>query len=138
MLGWTERPADLIAWRIFIEPNYLSKLRIVTKAGRTVGYLRTRPDDGVTMDEVVARSAPDFQAAVALIESTARGGIATVDWITADKDARRFQRLGYIVDGPIPDATMALYLRHGLRTAELPRMFGGTSGRFVQYRTDDF
>lgn len=138
MLGWTERPGDLIAWKVFAEPSYLSKYRMVTKGGTTVGYLRTRPDDGVTMDEVVARSAQDFRAAVAVIESTARGGIATVDWITADEDVSRFRRLGYIIDGPIPDATMALSLTEDLRTAELPRLFGGTSGRFVQYRTDDF
>jgi hypothetical protein len=64
--------------------------------------------------------------------------MATVNWITADEDVARFRRAGYSVDGPIPDATMALSLAKEIRTTELPQLFGGTSGRFVQYPTDDF
>ncbi len=138
MLGWTERAPDLLAWKVFAEPDYLSKYRVLTRGGATVGYLRTRPEEGVTLEEVVAPTASDFRAAVALAESTRSTGIATIDWITADEDANRFRRLGYVVDGPIPDATMALSLTKDVRTEELPTLFGGTSGRFVQYRTDDF
>jgi GNAT superfamily N-acetyltransferase len=138
MLGWTERPSGLLTWKLFAEPGYLAKYRVLTRAGKTAAYLRTRPEDGVTLEEVVAPNESDFRAAVALIEPTAPGGIATVDWVTAEEDATRFRRLGYVVDGPIPDATMALALSRDFRTSDLPRLFGGTSGRFVQYRTDDF
>ena len=138
MLGWTERDPEQLAWALVRDPNYLSKYRIVTRDGQRVGYLRTRPDDAVTMEEVIARGVRDFRAAVVLMESRLRRGIATVNWITADADTANFRRLGYTVDGPVPDATMALSLTNELRTASLPRLFGGTSGRFVQYSTDDF
>jgi GNAT superfamily N-acetyltransferase len=138
MLGWTERPAELLRWVLRENRDYLSKFQILLRDGKAVGYLRTRPDDGVTMEEVVAPDARDFRAAVALMESRLRRGMATVNWITADEDVARFRRAGYSVDGPIPDATMALSLAKEIRTTELPQLFGGTSGRFVQYPTDDF
>lgn len=90
------------------------------------------------MEEVVAPPFRDFRAAVAHIEPRARNAISAVNWITATADVRRFQKLGYSVDGPIPDATMALPLTKEIRPRELPGLFGGTSGRFVQYPTDDF
>jgi len=138
MLGWTERDPEQLEWALVRDPNYLSKYRIVTREGQRVGYLRTRPDDAVTMEEVIARGVPDFRAAVGLMESRLRRGIATVNWITADGDVANFRHLGYTVDGPVPDATMALSLTNELRTDSLPRLFGGRSGRFVQYSTDDF
>ncbi len=138
MLGWTERDPEQLAWALVRDPEYLSKYRVLTRDGLRVGYLRTRPDDAVTMEEVIAPGLRDFRAAAVLMESRLPRGIATVNWITADEDASHFRRLGYTVDGPIPDATMALSLRKELRTADLPRLFGGTSGRFVQYPTDDF
>src|SRR2546428_567859 len=138
MLGWTERDPGQLAWALVRDPDYLSKYRIVTPEGQRVGYLRTRPDDAVTMEEVIARGVPDFRAAVGLMESRLRRGIATGDWITADGDAVNFRHLGYTVDGPVPDATMGLSLTNELRTDSLPRLFGGRSGRFVQYSTDDF
>jgi hypothetical protein len=138
MLGWTERPAELLTWVLRENRDYLSKYRILLGRGKAVGYLRTRPEDGVTMEEVVAPEPRDFQAAVALMESRLRHGMATVNWITADEDVARFRKIGYAVDGPIPDTTMALSLDEKIRTTDLPRLFGGPSGRFVQYPTDDF
>lgn len=138
MLGWTERPEQSLAWALAKTHEYLDKYRIVLRDGDAVGYLRTRPGDGVTMEEVVAPNGRDFAAAVAIMEAKAKTGIATVNWITARADAHRFRRLGYSVDGPFPDTTMALSLVDEIRTAELPHLFGGTSGTFVQYPTDDF
>jgi len=138
MLGWTERDPEQLAWAIIQDPDCLSKYLVVTRDGSRVGYLRTRLADSVTMEEVIAPDVRDFRAAAVLMEARMRRGIATVNWITANRDASRFRGLGYTVDGPIPDATMALSLTKELRTADLPRLFGGTSGRFVQYPTDHF
>jgi GNAT superfamily N-acetyltransferase len=138
MLGWTERSPDLLLWFLRANRAYLSKYRMLLREGQPVGYLRTRPDDGVTMEEVVVPGERDFRAAVALMEARVRRGMATVNWITAADDVARFRELGYTVDGPIPDTTMALPLSKEVRSTELSGLFGGTSGRFVQYSTDDF
>ena len=138
MLGWTERPAKFLEWSLRRRHDYLERFRVLVRGREVVGYLRTRPHEGVTMEEVVAQNFRDFRGAVTLMESRSRRDLATVNWITAEEDAARFRSLGYSVDGPIPDTTMALSLTDELRTAELPRLFGGTSGRFVQYPTDDF
>jgi GNAT superfamily N-acetyltransferase len=138
MLGWTERPPEFLGWALRRNPDYLAKFRVILHDDDAVGYVRTRPQDGVTMEEVVAPAWRDFRAAVTLMESRHRRKLATVNWITAEEDARRFRRLGYSVDGPIPDATMALSLTRDARTDALPRLFGGSSGRFVQYPTEDF
>ena len=138
LLGWTERDLRQLEWNFARNRRTLSKYRLLQHEGETVGYLRTRPDDQVTMEEVVVPSARHFNAAVALMERGAANRIATVNWITAAKDAARFRSRGYMVDGPIPDTTMALGLASGLRTSDLPRLFGSDSGRFVQYPSDDF
>ena len=138
MLGWTERPERALEWAVIRNREYLDKYRIVMRDTNAVGYLRTRPHDGITMEEVVAPDVQDFRAAVALMEAKAEAGIATVNWITARSDAARFRRLGYTIDGPFPDTTMAVSLVKDIRTTDLPRRFGGTSGKFVQYPTDDF
>ncbi len=138
MLGWTERPAKFLVWSLRRRPDYLERFRVLVRGGEVVAYLRTRPQEGVTMEEVVAPKFRDFRGAVTLMESRPRRDLVTVNWITAEEDAARFRRLGYSVDGPIPDTTMALSLTDELRTADLPRLFGGTTGRFVQYPTDDF
>jgi predicted acetyltransferase len=138
MLGWTERPPELLRWVLRENRDYLSKYRILLHRGKAVGYLRTRPDDGVTMEEVIAPEPRDFQAAVTLMESRLRRGMVSVNWITAGEDVARFRKAGYTVDGPIPDNTMALSMTKEIRTTDLPRLFGGSSGRFVQYPTDDF
>ncbi len=138
MLGWTERPEGALGWAVVRTRDYLEKYRVVIRDGEPVGYLRTRPNDGITMEEVVAPNVLDFRAAVALMEAKTQAGIATVNWITARSDAARFRSLGYTVDGPFPDTTMAVSLVKEIRTRDLPRRFGGTSGKFVQYPTDDF
>ena len=138
MLGWTERPERALEWGVIRTRDYLEKYRIVLRDGQAVGYLRTRPHDGITMEEVVAPNAQDFRAAVALMEAKAEAGIATVNWITARSDVTRFRSLGYTVDGPFPDTTMAVSLVKEIRTTDLARRFGGTTGKFVQYPTDDF
>src|SRR3989442_1401118 len=110
LLGWTERPERALEWGVIRTRDYLEKYRIVLRDGQAVGYLRTRPHDGITMEEVVAPNPQDFRAAVALMEAKAETGIATVNWITARSDVTRFRSLGYTVDGPFPDPTMAVSL----------------------------
>src|SRR5205809_7186317 len=53
----------------------------------------------------------DFREAVALAEAGAPHGPASVNWVTARKVQERLRRLGYELDVPIPDATIALLLR---------------------------
>jgi hypothetical protein len=57
---------------------------------------------------------------------------------TGGMDIVRFQNAGYSVDGPIPDTTPEIFLAGNARTVELPALFGGTSGHFVQDPADDF
>src|SRR2546428_14181812 len=94
MLGWTERPEQALEWAVIRTRDYLEKYRIVLRDGKAVGYLRTRPHDGITMEEVVAPNAQDFRAAVALIEAKAEAGIATVDWLNAGAGCARIRKLG--------------------------------------------
>ncbi len=137
LLGWTERsPEELpAAFRTF--PRFRGRYRVACRGTRVVGYLRSMPDSGALMEEVVAPNDKDFRAIVASLEATVHGGIATSNWITCSRDRRRFERLGYRIDR-ISDTTMALPLRRDLRAKGLPALFGGTTGRFVQYPTDDF
>lgn len=137
LLGWTERsPAELpAAYRSF--PWLRARYRVAVRARGVVGYLRTRPWDAAHMEEVIAPSEIDFRAMVRAMEPTARGRVATANWLTCRRDAARFARLGYRIDA-ISDTTMAVALTRGVRTGDLPRLFGGTTGRFVQYPTDDF
>src|SRR2546430_2733629 len=128
MLGWTERPERALEWGVIRTRDYLEKYRIVLRDGQAVGYLRTRPHDGITMEEVVAPNPQDFRAAIALMEAKAEAGIATVNWITARSDVTRFRSLGYTVDGPFPDTTMAVSLVKEIRTTDLARRFRGTTG----------
>lgn len=137
LLGWTERsPKELpVAFTTF--PWFRPRYRVAVRGRHVVGYLRSRPDSGALLEEVVARSEPDFRDIVASMECRARRGVATANWITCRRDAARFRRLGYRLD-LIPDTTMATSLVHGVLTRDLPALFGGPSGRFVQYPTDDF
>jgi hypothetical protein len=138
MLGWTERPADFMEWKIRETPAYLAKYRVIERHDSIVGYVRTSPRRPASMDEVVAPAAGDFRAAVGLCEASRAHGFASVSWITAEEDARKFRRLGYTIDGPIGDVTMAVSLSHDIANPSLPGLFGGRSGRFVHYPTDDF
>src|SRR2546428_5210405 len=102
MLGWTERPERALEWGVIRTLDYLEKYRIVLRDGQAVGYLRTRPHDGITMEEVVRPTAQDFRAAVALMEANAEAGIATVNCVTARPDGPRVRGLRYTVHGPFP------------------------------------
>lgn len=137
LLGWTERsPLELpAAYRTF--PWIRGRYRVAVRGRRVVGYLRSRPGDAAHMEEVIAPAEADFRGIVGAMEPTARGRLATANWLTCRRDVARFARLGYRIDA-ISDTTMAVALTPGVRTRELPRRFGGTSGRFVQYPTDDF
>lgn len=137
-LGWTIRVPEVIPAKAAWYPGYLDYFRMVVRDGHAVGYLVTRPDDDVLMEEVIVPRMNDFRAAVTVMERKARGRFATTTWITCRKDRERFRRIGYTVDGPTASATMALSLDKGLRTRDLPRLFGGTNGRFSHYFTEDF
>lgn len=136
LLGWTERsPLELpAAFRTF--PRFRGRYRVAFRGRRIVGYARSRPDAGVLMEEVLAPRWSDFRETVGALEATARGRVATSNWITCRQDAARFRRLGYRIDR-MPDTTMAMSIG-GVPTRDLPRLFGGTVGRFVQYPSDDF
>lgn len=137
MLGWTERsPVELpAAYTTF--PWFRGRYRVAVRGRRIVGYLRSRPDSGALMEEVIAPREPDFRGIVAAMESKARREVATANWITCRRDAARFRRLGYRMD-LISDTTMAVPLTRAVKARDLPALFGGTTGRFVQYPTDDF
>lgn len=137
LLGWTERSPVEVLTAFTTFRWFPGRYRVVLRGRQIVGYLRSRPGDGALMEEVVAPREPDFQAIVAAMEAKAPSGIATANWITCRRDRVRFLRLGYRLD-LISDTTMALPLTREVRTRDLPRLFGGTDGRFVQYPTDDF
>ncbi len=137
LLGWTERSGVELpaAFRTFAWVR--GRYQVAVRRRRMVGYLRSRPDSAALMEEVVAPTDADFRAVVAAMEGKARGRVATSGWITCRRDRTRFDRLGYRMDR-ISDTTMAVALTRGVRTRDLPALFGGTSGRFIQYPTDDF
>jgi len=90
------------------------------------------------MEELILPKIEDYREAVALAEARAPHGLANVNWVTARKDQERLQRLGYELDGPIPDATMVLSLRGDVTPRSLLEEFGVPSGTFAQYPTEDF
>lgn len=137
LLGWTERHPDEVAVHTAIVAHERACYRVATRGRRAVGYFRTHADGGCLMEEVVAPKEADFRDLVAAIEADSRRRVATAEWITCGRDAARFRRLGYRLD-PTGDTTMAAALGHGLRSRDLPRLFGGTTGRFLQYPSDDF
>ena len=137
LLGWTERRPTEVAVHTAVFAQERECYRVAARDGRLVGYFRTHADGGCLMEEVVAARDADFREMVAAIEAGSRRPLATGEWITCRRDAARFRRLGYRLD-PTGDTTMALSLVKGLPSRDLPRLFGGTSGRFVQYPSDDF
>jgi GNAT superfamily N-acetyltransferase len=137
LLGWTERSRAELPAAFSTFSWARARYRVAVRDGTIVGYLRTRPESGALMEEVVAPADRDFRSIVAAMERKTPGGVATANWITCRRDATRFRRLGYRLER-ISDTTMAVPLTRDVRTADLPRLFGGTSGRFVQYPTDDF
>ncbi|MCI4371616.1 MAG: GNAT family N-acetyltransferase, partial [Thermoplasmata archaeon] len=136
--GWTVRGVEDLRSRVTWSPRFLEKFRMVVRGATPVGYFRTRPADDVLMEEVMAPNDRDFAAVVAVQEARARTRIATVNWIAATKDQDRFRSLGYEIDGPIPDVTMARSLDDRLDSKDLPTAFGVTGGTFAHYPTEDF
>jgi GNAT superfamily N-acetyltransferase len=137
LVGWTERSSEELPAAFSSFSWFRGRYRVAIRDGRIVGYLRTRPESGALVEEVIAPEERDFRTIVARMESKGRTRVATANWITCRRDAARFRRLGYRLDR-ISDTTMAVGLTHDVRTTDLPKLFGGTSGRFVQYPTDDF
>src|SRR5207247_9761549 len=105
---------------------------------RSSDLFRTHLQEEVHMEELILPKVGDFHEAVALAEARAPHGLASVNWVTARKDQERLRRLGYELDGPIPDATMALSLRGDVAPRSLFEEFGVPSGTFAQYPTEDF
>lgn len=138
LCGWTDRYEGLAPALSAAFPDFLGRFRVVLKDGQIVGYLRTRPEHDVLMEEVIVPQIADFCAAVAFMESHAKGTRASVNWITCRKDQERFRTLGYVLEGPIADATMAVPLEGRVRATDLPHLFGVTTRRFAHYPTDDF
>ncbi len=138
LCGWTLRHPDTLAATFSWYSPYLGRYRIVMRDGKAVGYLRTVRDRDILFEEVIVPRMGDFRDAVAAMESQVRGKVATTTWITCEKDRKRFRDLGYDLGGPIGDTTMAVPLDRSVRAAEVPRLFGATTGPFAHYPSDDF
>lgn len=137
LLGWTERSPRELPCHVALFARERNAYRVAARGSRVVGYFRTFAGHGCLMEEVVAPRDSDFQDLVAAVEAGARDRVATVEWITCRRDASRFRALGYRLDR-VGDTTMAARLTGTPRARDLPRMFGGTSGRFIQLPSDDF
>jgi len=138
LCGWTERHPDVLPAIAAWYPGFLGRYRIAVRDRDPVGYFRTDPERDLLFEEMIGPRAIDFRDAIAWMESRARGKVATTTWITCAKDRDRFRNLGYDLDGPIGDTTMAVPLDRSLRARGLPVLFGATSGRFAHYPSDDF
>jgi len=136
--GWTRRYPQVLPTMVSLFPKHLRFFRMIVRGGEVVGYLRTRPHVGIDMEELIAPDYRDFRGAVGCVERALRGKVATATWITSGKDKRRFSRLGYDLEGPIGDTTMAVPLDKRVKAREIPALFGVTTDRFAHYPTDDF
>lgn len=136
LLGWTERSPQELPSHVATFARERACYRVAVRGSSIIGYLRTH-EDGCLMEEVVAPDESNFRDVVAAVEATSRRRISTVEWITCRRDGSRFRALGYRLD-PTGDTTMAMGLTGTVRSRELPQLFGGTTGRFVQYPSDDF
>jgi len=138
LCGWTERHPRVLPAIAAWYPRFLERYRIAERDGTPVGYFRTDPNRDRMFEEMIAPRATDFRDVVAWAETRARGKVAATTWITCAKDRTRLLHLGYDLDGPIGDTTMAVPLERSLRPRGLPALFGATSGRFAHYPSDDF
>jgi len=136
--GWTRRLPQVVPTSVALFPKHLGYYRMIVRDREPVGYLRTRPNVGIDVEELIAPRYRDFKDAVALIERSVRGKVAMVTWITSGKDKRRFRRLGYDLEGPIGDTTMAVPLGRRVKPREIQALFGVTRDSFAHYPTDDF
>ncbi len=137
LLGWTERSPEELPSHVATFARERRCYRVALRGSRIVESFRTHAGEGCLMEEVIAPREEDFRALLAAIESGARDRVATAEWITCRRDASRFLRQGYRLDRT-GDTTMAVALDGGVRSRELPALFGGPRGRFVQYPSDDF
>jgi len=136
--GWTRRLPQVLPTTVTLFPKHLGYYRIIVRDREAVGYLRTRPSAGVNIEELIAPDFRDFRDAVGLMERAVRGKVAMATWITSGKDKRRFRRLGYDLEGPIGDTTMAVPLGRSVKAHDIPSLFGVTADRFAHYPSDDF
>jgi len=120
------------------EHDYLDRFRMVVREGKVVGYLRIRPLWNVNFEEVIAPDMTDYRDAISLREHEVKGKVSRTTWVTAKKDQDRLKAIGYDLDGPIGDTTMAVSLKGPLRTRSLPALFGADTGLFAHYPSDDF
>ena len=136
--GWTRRLPQVLPTTAALFPKHLGFYRLIFRDRKAVGYLRTRPKVGVNIEELIAPDFRDFKDAVALMECAVRGKVAMVTWITSGKDKRRFSKLGYDLEGPIGDTTMAVPIGKRVKARDIPSLFGVTADRFAHYPGDDF
>lgn len=138
LYGWTERhPRFLGGGQIWLD-NYLGNFRLVYRAGELVGYFVETPGEADCHQEFVIRRRADLRATLAGVEAEARHGLSTIDCLSCDRDLKRFRELGYDIVGPTTYKAMAIPLRRGVASRDLPRLFGATLGRFLLYPTDSF
>ena len=71
-------------------------------------------------------------------EERTRSAVGAANRITARKDQDRFQALGYELEGPDQDVTMAPSLDGRLKPGEILGAFGVPTGTFAHYPSDDF
>jgi len=138
LCGWTMRDPDVLPAMASWHPTFLQRYRIAIRDGTAVGYFRTDPRRDVLFEEMIVPRTRDFRDAIASIEARARGKVSTTTWITCAKDRKRLRGLGFDLEGPIGDTTMAVPLDRSLRGRDLPALFGAASGRFAHYPSDDF
>ncbi len=136
--GWTERRPDFLGGEQIWFDRVLNRFRFVYRDNELVGYFRIVPDDEDTTQEYVVTGRAEFRDVVQSVEARTRFGFSNLSPMSTDADLRRFRALGYEVLGPTPGAAMAVSLEKGLRTRDLPRLFGGPQGRFLLYPTDHF
>ncbi len=137
LLGWTERSPEELPCHVATFARERRCYRVAVRGSRILGCFRTHAGEGGLMEEVIAPREEDFRSLVAAIEDGSRDRVATAEWITCRRDASRFLRLGYRLDRTA-DTTMAVALDGRARSQDLPALFGGPGGRFVQYPSDDF
>ncbi len=136
--GWTERHPDFLGGEQIWFDRILDRFRFVYRDDKLVGYFRIVPDEEDTTQEYVLTARADLRDAVRSVEAHSRWGFSNISPMSTAADLARFRALGYEILGPTPWAAMAVPLDKGLRSRDLPRLFGGPQGRFLLYPTDSF
>ncbi len=136
--GWTERRDTFLGGEQIWFERPFSWFRLVHRDGKIVGYFRTVPGEEDCTQEYVLKRDPDLRATLRAVEAKARYGFSNISPMSTTADHDRFRGAGYELVGPTPGKAMAVSLERGLRTRDLPRLFGATQGRFLLYPTDAF